>query len=488
MRTWTATDACGNRSTAQQRIIKPIVRITPIIDTIAPQITFIDPIALTARNGDTLKISDCRGAKSLQMSSVRVTDNRDTNPSVFLDSTVINGVCPTNDYMILKRYIWTAVDSSGNRSTVRLWLKFVDDVPPFFSNVPPNVTIQATQNVPIAVVSATDACSNIVVDSTITRAIFGIDTIFIRSWTATDLCGNVSIANQSVLKLGTRNNGSSTVWTPKSDTIHLQLVANQSDTICLRKKSNSGGYTIRNICPDSTTRAGMFEILRGDTCVVVRAVGVGRSTACFQVCDSTGVCDTTVLTLNSNLLAQLAKPIVVDDEVQTRRATPIDIQIVKNDTLGSSPVNSISMMLQPRFGRAEVRQKGGDWLIHFQPDSVFCSSKLKDEFYYELCTAGGCGRAFVRVRVLCDGLKVFNAFSPNGDSQNDVFFIEGLDFFPNTSVTIYNRWGNSIYSSKNYRNDWNGTFDSGVAPDGTYFYIVRLENGETFNGYLQIAR
>ena len=487
-RIWTAADNCQNIGIDSQKIIIRTVRIVPIIDTIAPQITFIDSLALTARNGDTLKISDCRGAKSLQINSVRVTDNRDTNPSVFFDSTIINGTCPTNDYTVLKRYIWTAVDSSGNRSTVRLWLKFVDDVPPVFSNIPANVTIQATQNVPIATVLATDACSSIVLDSTVTRAIFGIDTVFVRSWTATDLCGNTSIANQSVFKLGRSNNGSSTVWVGRSDTTRIQLIANQADTICLRKKPNSGGYTIQNICPDSTTRAGIFEVLRGDTCVVVHAVSVGRSTACFQVCDSTGVCDTTVLTLNSSLLAQLAKPIVIDDEVQTRRATPIDIPIVRNDTLGNLPVNSISMMLQPRFGRAEVRQKNGDWLIHFQPDSVFCSSKLKDEFYYELCTAGGCGRAFVRVRILCDGLKIFNAFSPNGDSKNDVFFIESLDFFPNTSVAIYNRWGNSIYSSKNYKNDWDGTFDGGTAPDGTYFYIVRLQNGETFNGYLQIAR
>jgi gliding motility-associated-like protein len=105
-----------------------------------------------------------------------------------------------------------------------------------------------------------------------------------------------------------------------------------------------------------------------------------------------------------------------------------------------------------------------------------------------LCTNGGCSRAFVRVRVLCDGLKVYNGFSPNGDTQNDVFFIEGIDFFPNTAVTVYDRWGNSVYSSKNYRNDWNGTFKGGVVPDGTYFYLVRLENGDTFNGYLQIMR
>ncbi len=483
-RTWTATDACGNRTTARQILTKGRFQI----DTIGPNIVILDPIAPLARRGDTLTFSSCLDSKTMQLSSVRVTDNRDTAPSVRLDSTVINGACPTNDFKILKSYTWTATDAAGNRSTLKMWLKFIDDVPPTINNVPANVTIAATENVPIASISAADNCSSLLLDSTITQLIRGIDTVFVRTWTATDVCGNATTAQQSVLKIGRSNNGSSTVWTPKSDTINLQLVVNQFDTICLRKRPNSSGYTIRNICPDSTTRAGIFEILSGDTCIVVTAAQTGRSTACFQVCDITGVCDTTVLALNSNLLARRVKPIAVDDEVEIHRGAPVDIMITRNDTLAGATVQSLSMMLQPRFGRAEVREKAGEFMIHFEPDSSFCSSKLKEEFYYELCTIGGCGRAFVRVRVLCDGLKVYNGFSPNGDSQNDVFFIEGIDFFPKTSVTIYDRLGNSVFTSKDYKNDWNGTFKGGIVPDGTYFYLVRLENGDTFNGYLQIMR
>ncbi len=487
-RTWTATDACGNTSTARQIVKIPVGGVNAPRDTLPPVIAFIETLAPRARSGDTLTFNDCLASICLTMNSVRVTDNRTVTPSVKLDSTLINGVCPANDFVMLKSYTWTATDSAGNRSTFKLWLKFVDNKPPVIIGVPANVTITATDTMPVVTLSVTDACSSVLLDSTITKFIRGIDTVFVRTWTATDACGNTVNAQQSVLKKGKSSNGSSTVWTPSSDTVRLQLVANQSDTICLRKRPNSGGYTIQNICPDSTTRAGTFEILRGDTCVVVFAVQPGRSTACFRVCDSVGICDTTVLSVNISLLAKLVKPIVVDDEAETKRGTPVDIMIVKNDTLGGASVNSVSMMLQPRFGRAEVREKGGDFMIHFQPDSNFCSSKLKDEMYYELCTNGGCGRAFVRVRVLCDGLKIYNAFSPNGDSQNDVFFIEGLDFFPNTSVTIYDRWGNSVYTSKNYKNDWAGTFKGGIVPDGTYFYLVRMENGDTFNGYLQIMR
>ncbi len=483
-RVWTAVDACGNQTTARQTIRKFI----GTIDRTPPTIQPIDPLVLGRQNGDTLTFSSCVGAESLQANSVRVTDNTDRDPSVQLDSTTINGLCPTTDFIVLKGYTWTATDSSGNRSTFRIWLKFVDDVPPVVSNVPADVTISATGSMPIAVILVTDACSSVFVDSTIVMALLGIDTVFVRTWIATDLCGNLTTATQTIMKLGRSNNSSSTVWVGRSDTARVQLFNNQSDTVCLRKRPNSGGYTIRNICPDSTTRAGIFEILRGDTCVVVFGVEPGRSTACFQVCDSTGVCDTTVLTVFISRPVVKIKPIAMDDNVETRRGVPIDIQIAKNDTLSNFLVNSISMMTPPDFGTATIREKGGEWTVTYQPDSTFCSAKLRDEFYYELCTDGGCARAFIRVKVLCDGLKVFNAFSPNEDGHNDVFFVEGLDFFPNTALTVYNRWGNSVYSSKDYKNDWTGTFNGNPAPDGTYFYIMRLENGESFTGYVQIQR
>ncbi|MDZ7880600.1 MAG: gliding motility-associated C-terminal domain-containing protein [Saprospiraceae bacterium] len=488
-RTWTATDACGNQATAHQIVRIPVTRTFRITDSIPPTITFVDA-ALVGRpqNGDTLTFNTCFDLHCFKENSILAADNQTLTPSVLLDSTMMYGFCPTNDFNVLKSYTWTAKDSANNHSTFKLWLKYVDNVPPTIDNVPANITILSTAAVPYQLITVTDDCSRFSMDSTLTSVLRGIDTVFVRTWIATDACGNVSNAQQTILKFGTSNNGSSTVWTPQSDTTRLQLATGQSDTICLRKRPNSGGYSVRNICPDSTTRSGAFEILTGDTCVVLFAVSPGRSTACFQVCDSTGVCDTTVLTINTSFLIRPLQPIAVDDSIRTNRGQSVDIAILQNDTLNNGIVTSVGLMLQPRFGQAEVREKGGDYLIHFQSDSSFCSSKLQDEFYYELCTTGGCDRAFVRVRILCDGLKINNAFSPNDDGKNDVFFLEGLEFFPNTTVTIYNRWGNSVYSSKDYKNDWNGTHDGKAVPNGTYFYLIRLENGKTFSGYLELMR
>jgi gliding motility-associated-like protein len=84
-------------------------------------------------------------------------------------------------------------------------------------------------------------------------------------------------------------------------------------------------------------------------------------------------------------------------------------------------------------------------------------------------------------------------FSPNGDGMNDFFTISGTDNFK-VSISMYNRWGNLVYSSKNYKNDWDGLSNTGLLlgsklPDGTYFYVIDLNNGEKAKiGYITINR
>ena len=106
------------------------------------------------------------------------------------------------------------------------------------------------------------------------------------------------------------------------------------------------------------------------------------------------------------------------------------------------------------------------------------------------CNPNACDTATVNIYIECTELTVFNGFSPNGDGVNDVFYIDGIEDFPNNRLTIYNRWGNKVYEKDGYNNEWNDTWSGNVLPDGTYFYILNLgdEDNTTYNGYLQIFR
>lgn len=71
-------------------------------------------------------------------------------------------------------------------------------------------------------------------------------------------------------------------------------------------------------------------------------------------------------------------------------------------------------------------------------------------------------------------VTVPNVFTPNKDDFNEFFYIEALDFFPGSKLTILNRWGKVIYESLDYRNDWDG----GDVVEGAYFYILELNDGK----------
>lgn len=83
-----------------------------------------------------------------------------------------------------------------------------------------------------------------------------------------------------------------------------------------------------------------------------------------------------------------------------------------------------------------------------------------------------------------------NIFTPNGDSNNDVFKLNVTNA-TEVTITIVNRWGNVMYEKTtlgNLANEWDGK----DAPDGVYFYkyIIKGQVGQeiTGHGFVQLSR
>jgi len=85
-------------------------------------------------------------------------------------------------------------------------------------------------------------------------------------------------------------------------------------------------------------------------------------------------------------------------------------------------------------------------------------------------------------------LTFFTGFSPNSDGENDVLYIDGLQNFPNNTLSVFSKWGTEIFNKKNYQNDWSGIWEGQPIPDGTYFYVFEDGNGSTYSGYVQVNR
>ena len=74
--------------------------------------------------------------------------------------------------------------------------------------------------------------------------------------------------------------------------------------------------------------------------------------------------------------------------------------------------------------------------------------------------------------------------TPNADGVNDFWYIRWLRNYPDNEVIIVNRWEDVVYKAAPYKNDWYGTFNGKNLPEGTYYYILKInENGHLLNTY-----
>jgi gliding motility-associated-like protein len=69
-----------------------------------------------------------------------------------------------------------------------------------------------------------------------------------------------------------------------------------------------------------------------------------------------------------------------------------------------------------------------------------------------------------------------NIITPNGDGKNDTFIINNIEFYPNNTVKVFNRWGTEVYTQAKYNNATN-VFKGDDLPEGTYFIILELGDG-----------
>jgi gliding motility-associated-like protein len=117
----------------------------------------------------------------------------------------------------------------------------------------------------------------------------------------------------------------------------------------------------------------------------------------------------------------------------------------------------------------------------------------RDSTYYMLtftdengCTA--VDYVYVHVKPGAD-CWFYNTFTPNGDGNNDFFYIGNLEKYPENRLEIYNRYGLIILNKNNYQNDWDGKYLGQEVPAGTYFYIFDTKSVKgKYRGTVTIIR
>jgi len=111
---------------------------------------------------------------------------------------------------------------------------------------------------------------------------------------------------------------------------------------------------------------------------------------------------------------------------------------------------------------------------------------------YGMDSLGCVDSAKITVEVLFDSISIPSAFTPNGDGLNDVFRPLGMTYQSLVEFSVYNRWGQRVFTTSNKEQGWDGTFN-GVKQDMdvyNYMLIVALEDGSTrmYKGNVTLVR
>lgn len=173
----------------------------------------------------------------------------------------------------------------------------------------------------------------------------------------------------------------------------------------------------------------------------------------------------------------LAAPI----HVQKNKAIDVNYPINDADENDAHTATVISV----GYGQATPSVKDRKLSLNYTPTKDFVG---QDEVVLEVKDRmGNADQVKIRVTVKENALVVYNGFSPNNDGKNDYLTIEGIEKYPNSTLSIYDMYGKELYRTTGYKNDWDGKTNEKMLPDGTFYYVIQNVDEETYTGYIQIV-
>ncbi len=185
-----------------------------------------------------------------------------------------------------------------------------------------------------------------------------------------------------------------------------------------------------------------------------------------------------------------------DTMLTLNQPPPIEVDIIaENEDLVTGQTGTFTLLSSiPTTDFAEIIWSPTDLINCANCEVINTAFANNTTLTVQVIDINGCvGMASLVVNV--ELAEVPNAITPNGDGKNDFFLIPIIEqqpaAFPNSELTVFNRWGDIVYKVSPYNNDWDGNNNTGnPIPEGTYYYVLRLDTreGEVVKGDITILR
>jgi hypothetical protein len=405
LRTFTATDSCGNIKTCIQEITvldstKPSITC-PAKDTVYKSITCTIDTSISS-TGSAIIADNCPGVK------LSYSDN-------------VSGLTGCNGTGIILR-TFTATDSCGNINTCIQEITVLDTIPPSIAGAscPPDTTIDFSVLIIIpdslGIPKYTDNCT----DSTILAATLtyrddstGFDNTdpngntgtIKRTFFVTDACGNVDSSCMQIITVSGRP--------PIAEVDHNATLINTpvDGDLSTNDHDPQGLPLTYNTTPVQSPGHGLVTINPDGTYTYTPDPGyIGQDSLRYAVCNTLGLCDTTWAFIDILTIAPgNDPPLALNDYFMTLQDVNVPGTVANNDLDPDWDPLTFTLLISPLHGVLSGPLNSATGAFIYNPDAPFTGI---DSFQYMICDDG--------IPSLCDTAWVYIEISLDlNGSQND---------------------------------------------------------------------
>ena len=518
---WTVTDASGNTSTANQTVT--------VFDTIAPSIIAASNIVVNANsNCFGLNVSIPTPVTSDNCSVVSVTNNA---PATFpIGVTTIE---------------WTATDASGNTTTAIQTVTVVDATPPTIAT-PLTVTINSNSdncfatNVVLDEPFAFDNCTSVTLTNNAPLTFpLGLTVI---TWTATDAGGNTATVNQNVIVTDTTAptvnvqnvtvaldiNGNATINASQINNGSTDNCGIQSVTVspmaftCANIGANTVILTVTDLSGNSTTATATVTVVDN-----INPIAIAQNISVSLDEDGEAIITADMINNGSTDNCSLASIEISETYFNCDSIGDNTIVLTVVDAYGNTTITNAIVTVTNSFNDSDNDGISDNCDDDDDNDGVedvidncpftFNTAQLDNDNdgIGDICdddddndgvldTIDNCPLTYnpdqldrdengVGDACDLDNISISEALSPNGDGINDTWMIYNIENHPNSIVRVFNRWGSQVFYSRNYQNNWDGSYKNNTEnlPEGaSYYYQIDLDGNGIIDkeGWLYITR
>ena len=160
----------------------------------------------------------------------------------------------------------------------------------------------------------------------------------------------------------------------------------------------------------------------------------------------------------------------------------------RNDFSGQAPL-SVSFRANPQDMEGldptyewhfRMEGEGTDMMVRYEENTDYTFTKACKTYVTLYANLGNEERDSSRICVTISESKLLmpNAFTPNGDTHNDVYKAKEYQSIVEFHAYIFNRWGQKLFEWTNPAEGWDGNYNGSPVKEGVYFVVVKARGAD----------